>query len=265
MPRALILADLHWDHWRQAGADPFAGLGSNFWDSLDLVILAGDISNKAFIRWQQVFAWFGERMELSKLHVFPGNHDPYNGKIDREDKLIAACEHAGVGYAQRKVIHLGNHRFLCCTLWTDMMLGGDQARNMAKAERVMNDYRLIRVSSDGFRRLQPRDTVALHRADLAWLEAQLAAPFEGETVVVTHHAPIPPEPAQDMDAAYGSDLTVMIEKYQPKVWLFGHTHREQERIVGRCEIRNVSLGYPDERITQSDQIAAIWPKFIFDV
>lgn len=218
----------------------------DFWDGLDLVILAGDISNKAYIRWPQVFAWFGERMDLGKLHVFPGNHDPYGGKIDREDKLIAACEHAGVGYAQRKVLHLGNHRFLCCTLWTDMMLGGEQARNMAKAERVMNDYRLIRVSSDGFRRLQPRDTVALHRADLAWLEAQLSLPFDGETIVVTHHAPIPPEPAQDIDAAYGSDLTAMIEKYQPKAWLFGHTHRVQERMIGQCTVRNVSIGYPDE-------------------
>ena len=246
MSRALILADLHWDHWRQAGVDPFAGLGSDFWNSLDLVILAGDISNKAFIRWPQVFAWFGERMDLAKLHAFPGNHDPYNGKIDREDKLIAACEQAGVAYAQRKVMHLGNHRFLCCTLWTDMTLGGDQASNMAKAERVMNDYRLIRVSSDGFRRLQPRDTVALHRADLAWLETQLSLPFDGETIVVTHHAPIPPESAQDMDAAYGSDLTGLIEKHQPKQWLFGHTHRAQVRMIVRCAVRNVSLGYPDE-------------------
>lgn len=248
MPRALILADLHWDHWRQAGVDPFAGLGRDFWDSLDLVILAGDISNKAFIRWPQVFAWFGERMDLAKLQAFPGNHDPYNGKIDREDKLIAACEHAGVGYAQRKVIHLGNHRFLCCTLWTDMTLGGDQAHNMAKAERVMNDYRLIRVSADGYRRLQPRDTVELHRADLAWLEAQLSLPFDGETIVVTHHAPIPPEPAQDMDAAYGSDLTAMIERCRPKAWFFGHTHRLQARQIGLCNAVNASLGYPDEWI-----------------
>ncbi|WP_103256941.1 metallophosphoesterase [Tabrizicola aquatica] len=246
MSRALILADLHWDHWRQASVDPFAGLGLDYWDSLDLVILAGDISNKAFIRWPQVFAWFAERMDLAKLHVFPGNHDPYGGKIDREDKLITACEQAGVGYAQRKVIQLGNHRFLCCTLWTDMMLGGDRDINMTKAERVMNDYRLIRVASDGYRRLQPRDTVALHRTDLAWLEAELATPFCGETVVVTHHAPIPPKPSQDMDAAYGSDLTALIARYQPKVWLFGHTHRAQQRVIGRTEIRNISLGYPDE-------------------
>jgi 3',5'-cyclic AMP phosphodiesterase CpdA len=262
MPRALILADLHWDHWRQAGVDPFAGLGPDFWNSLDLVILAGDISNKAFIRWPQVFAWFGERMDLSKLHAFPGNHDPYGGKIDREDKLIAACEQAGVGYAQRKVIHFGNHRFLCCTLWTDMMLGGDQARNMARAERVMNDYRLIRVSSDGFRKLQPRDTVALHRADLAWLEAQLAAPFEGETVVVTHHAPIPLDPAQDMDASYGSDLTALIERHRPKAWLFGHTHRAQDRVVCRSAVRNVSLGYPDEWTASRSQLAELFRRLV---
>lgn len=126
----------------------------------------------------------------------------------------------------------------------------------------MNDYRLIRVSSDGFRRLQPRDTVALHRADLAWLEAQLAAPFEGETVVVTHHAPIPPDPAQDMDASYGSDLTALIERHRPKAWLFGHTHRAQVSVVGRSAVRNVSLGYPDEWTASRSHLAELFRRLV---
>lgn len=265
MPRALILADLHWDHWREARLDPFAGLPRDFWATLDLVILSGDITNKASVRWPQVFDWFAQRVEPARLHVFPGNHDPYNEKIDREDKLIALCAAAGVHYAQRETVICGGHRLLCCTLWTDMRLGGDYHGNAARAENVMNDYRLIRVARDGFRKLTPADTVALHRADLAWLEAALAAPFAGETIVVTHHAPIPPSPAQDMDAAYGSDLTQTMDRHQPAAWLFGHTHRAQTARIGWTQVRNVSLGYPGEWVGRTDQIAGHLAGLVLDL
>lgn len=39
------------------------------------------------------------------------------------------------------------------------------------------------------RALRPEDTVALHRAHRDWLSEKLRVPFEGPTVVVTHHGP----------------------------------------------------------------------------
>ncbi|WP_376870207.1 metallophosphoesterase [Albirhodobacter sp. R86504] len=255
MPRVLVLADLHWAHWRAAGRDPFAGLGPQFWQTLDLVILAGDLANKAHIRWPQALADMGRFIDPARIHVVPGNHDYYDGKLDREDKLAMAAHSVGAQVAQCARIDLAGRRFLGCTLWTDMALGGDLRGNCARAERVMNDYRKIRMNSDGFRRAWPADTIALHKAHLSWLEAELARPFAGETVVITHHAPIAPEPAGDMDAAYGSDLREVIERHAPAMWLFGHTHRAQQAQVGGCALRNVSLGYPDEWPSTSPQLS----------
>ena len=42
---------------------------------------------------------------------------------------------------------------------------------------------------DATRDFTPDDSLALHRQARAWLEGELARPFGGKTIVVTHHAP----------------------------------------------------------------------------
>jgi hypothetical protein len=71
--------------------------------------------------------------------------------------------------------------------------------------------------------------LARHQADLAFIEAELASPFDRPTVVVTHHAPHaisihPKYAATVLSAAFASDLTTVIERRCPNLWLHGHTH-----------------------------------------
>ena len=87
----------------------------------------------------------------------------------------------------------------------------------------------------------------------------MAVPFPGQTIVVTHHCPYPdPISATNNLAspAYGSDLSGVIETYQPEAWLFGHTHRNLEEAVGRTTVRNISLGYPGD-VRPSDEAASL--------
>jgi hypothetical protein len=100
--------------------------------------------------------------------------------------------------------------------------------------------------------ITPDDTLAVHRDHRCWLVSTLGAPHfageEGRTVVVTHHGPHPAA-AGAMDAltaAFHSDLSDVIQRYQPNVWFFGHSHRRLRARVGVTDIRNVSLGYPGE-------------------
>ena len=39
------------------------------------------------------------------------------------------------------------------------------------------------------RRFSPADLLDLHKKDRVWLEAKLKEPFDGKTVVITHHLP----------------------------------------------------------------------------
>lgn len=166
--------------------------------------------------------------------------------IDGDDRLSRICADAGVQFVQKSAVVIGRTRFLCCTLWTDFAIAGDPVRAMSNARDAMNDYRYIRRAAAGHSRIQPRDTAVLHADHRAWIEAELATPFDGQTIVVTHHCPHPDligDVPGDLDGTYGSDLRDVIDRYHPDAWFFGHTHHRAGIRQGRSLIRNVSFGY----------------------
>jgi predicted phosphodiesterase len=111
----------------------------------------------------------------------------------------------------------------------------------------MNDFRVIRI--DNFRRLRPSDLVVRNNASRDWLARELDKPFDGNTVVVTHHAPVP-EVAGDkhdghISAVYTNRWHDLVEKAD--LWIFGHTHRAVDVTLGRCRLISNPRGYPGER------------------
>jgi DNA repair exonuclease SbcCD nuclease subunit len=71
----------------------------------------------------------------------------------------------------------------------------------------------------------------MHERSREYLEAELDKPFDGKTVVVTHHAPSingieQPELPVDLDAAYASNLDHLVAKAD--LWIHGHVHRAGE-------------------------------------
>ena len=102
----------------------------------------------------------------------------------------------------------------------------------------MYDHRLIRDGGDAF---TTGRGLARHRADLAFIEAELAKPFAGPTVVVTHHAPHarsihPKYAATVLSAAFASDLTAVNERGRPDLWLHGHAHASSDYRVGETRV-----------------------------
>ena len=79
----------------------------------------------------------------------------------------------------------------------------------------------------------PADALARHKADLAHIESELARPFAGPTVVVTHHAPHRKSAAFEhldnmLTAAYVSDLFGYDRARQAKAlgaWSHAHEFR----------------------------------------
>lgn len=242
MSEVLILADLHLDLWMQKNRNPLHGLGL---ETAGLVIIAGDLANKPKTRWKPALELIGQRIDLDRVHVVPGNHDYYDFRLDGDDRLADLARETGAHLAQKRVLTHERTRFLCATLWTDFALGpGSVAEKSSRSDWVMNDYRYIRVAQSGYRKARPADTIAKHHDHLDWLRGQLAAPFDGETVVVTHHAPHPaalPRGAP-LPWCHASNLTALIEDYQPDRWIYGHTHHTAEFRVGRTQLKNVSVG-----------------------
>ncbi|WRH64361.1 MAG: metallophosphoesterase [Fuscovulum sp.] len=257
---ALIVADLHLDFWLAKKRDPFENMEAGLLDCVDALILAGDVTNKGHVQWRHALRWLSERVDLGKVHLFPGNHDYYGGRIDRDDKLAAICREAGANFAQKAEVIVGSDRYLCATLWTDMKWGANGVQFHRHAvEGKMNDFRSIRIEAAGFRKLYPAYAASVHHDHLRWIEDRLNAPFEGRSFIVTHHAPLPvccTKPEEDIACAYVSDLSEFIRKKKASGcldgWIHGHTHFQGPSDFEGVPILCASLGYPIEhRVTPS--------------
>jgi Calcineurin-like phosphoesterase len=190
--------------------------------------------------------------------LVPGNHEYYGGII--EDMERAGADAAGasrVFLLNPGFIAIGGVRFIGCTLWTDYALFGREgfAQAMAEASVGLNDHRLIRTRagcSPGRTRLfTPEDALRRHERERAWLEERLAEPFDGPTVVVSHHGISPrsvPDRFRDdpLTPAFSSDLENMILRHQPDLWIHGHTHDSFDYQIGRTRVICNPAGYSYE-------------------
>jgi hypothetical protein len=119
-------------------------------------------------------------------------------------------------------------RFLGSILWTDFGLFGeaDKFFAMQQARQQMTDFTIIQ---DDGRRFSPEDAIRLHTASRDWLAVMLAEPFDGKTVVVTHHAPssqsVHPRYARNLlTPAFASNLENIMDGDRTALWIHGHMH-----------------------------------------
>jgi predicted phosphodiesterase len=190
----------------------------------DLVILAGDIHVK-----QHGITWAREHFKCP-VALVAGNHEHYGNSLGRTPrKLKEAAAGSNVHVLHNEALVLDRVRILGATLWTDYRQTGNQPLAQWDASRVMNDFKKIRTET--FSRLKPHHLLAEHAAARMFLEQALDTPFDGKTIVVTHHAPsgqsIHPrfrDRVSHLDASYASNLEHMAGGDRVAVWVHGHTH-----------------------------------------
>jgi predicted phosphodiesterase len=252
--KLLVLSDLHLE---------FCALELPSQLQFDVALLAGDIVCPG----RRAFDWVSASPVLQRaaaVLLVPGNHEYYDSTLQDE---AARMHEAAARSRQPPVFVLDGDsrvidgvRFIGCTLWTDFELRIDTAdgavvdreRGMAEALRAMVDYRAIDVRSDvaaaeRWRKLGPHDTLRLHREQRAWLEQALAAPFDGPTVVITHHGPhrdsLATRFADDwVSTAFISELPAHFFEV-PSLWVHGHTHTSFDYRVGNCRVLCNPRGY----------------------
>lgn len=254
--KILALADLHLDDIQDR--DILRRLGEAIREvaqEADLMIVAGDLAEDAIQNWPSALRWLSTLYPAKQTIVMPGNHDYYGGNLSTLDEdLDRICRDAGCSFGQCRRLVMGDVRILMATLWTDLKLfapHGDQAvADTLWQAQMMPDYEEdVIMVDDPERQLRPEDTADEHAKQRAWLTSELAAPWDGRTVVVTHHAPSPAVVGAltPLSPCFASDLEVEIEMYRPDVWLFGHTHRSADILMpGGTLLRNVSIGYEEE-------------------
>jgi Icc-related predicted phosphoesterase len=216
---------------------------------VDAVVVAGDTcegAERGFALLRQIVP-----MQIPIISVM-GNHEYYRSCLP--DELIQARRVApiyGVNLLENDAVVLDGVRFIGCTLWTDYAIfgGANISRAMRTASDGLNDHRRITwAKQPEWRRFRPVEALMLHRRSRAFIEADLAEPFDGATVVVTHHAPHPRSMhsrygTELLSAAYVSDLTAVIEARQPNLWVHGHVHENFDYRIGATRVVCNPHGY----------------------
>ena len=231
-----IASDLHLECRRLLGV---SGLPLAPAPGAEVLVLAGDIDSHthmldAFADWPVPVVYVN------------GNHEAYDSHyFGLQSQLRQKAEGTAVHYLEKDEWVYQGTRFLGCCLWTDYALLGDAASAMALARKVMPDHGHIRVA--GGASFSPQIAWKVHRQSVAWLREQLAKPFPGKTVVVTHHAPHPGSIApayagSPLNPAFCSNLGSLVEAAD--LWVHGHTHASLSYVVGNCHVVANPLGYP---------------------
>jgi Icc-related predicted phosphoesterase len=223
MTKIWIMSDLHID-------DRSTFMPSPPPDGYDVVVLAGDIHESPV----QALKW-AELTFMRPAIVVAGNHEyhldgTYESKLKEGRELTVQ----GPQFLENRAVVIAGTRFLGCTLWTDFDFDGDQAEGMRIAGNAMIDFMLIGRKAGGS--MTPAEILAVHEESIAWLDSQFAIPFDGPTVVVTHHAPSKFSVGAEfvdsvINPAFVSHLNVYLARWQPELWIHGHIHSPSDYMV----------------------------------
>lgn len=237
--RIRVLSDLH----REFGPTAIPPLEAD----VDLVVLAGDIATK-----QNGLPWIREFCGSTPTAYVCGNHEFYGDRYPRViERLQEATQGTPVHVLEDGFFELQGWFVYGCTLWTDLSLMDPWQEGAALAAEKMNDYKRVRNSRMGYRKLRPVDTRAAHLESVRKMRAFFESHDAHRTVVVTHHAPsllsLPDHRrVKPISCAYASHLDEVVLEHQPRLWIHGHIHHSNDYWIGKTRVLANPQAYPED-------------------
>jgi len=183
----------------------------------DVIIAAGDIgAGLEGLEWLKQF-------DKPVIYVL-GNHEYWGQEYnDYMEKLWVSSGGTNIYFLENESAEIDGVRFLGCTLWTDYNNVDPHVMNFAMSG--MNDFRYI---TEGDGHITPLKLLEKHTHSRTWLHNVLSDPYDGKTVVVTHHAPTFKSWHRDsidiLRYYYCSNLENFMKNFDIELWVHGHIH-----------------------------------------
>jgi Icc-related predicted phosphoesterase len=227
--KVLVLSDIHLERWKYSHSIP----------ECDVVVLAGDVApGLDGIDW--INDTFSPNVEIV---LVAGNHEFYHeSMIQHYDRLHTYAETCMINFLQNRSVVIKGVRFIGATLWCDFKLYGMPDIAKLQAPKVMNDYICIRYDESTLDdELKPYHIESEFQFTKQFIHQELLKPFDGPTVVVTHHAPSeqsidPQYLGHPTSVYYASRLENMILDTQPTLWVHGHIHQRSDYFIDKTRI-----------------------------
>ena len=232
--------------------------GSSEWPhplpSHDVLVLAGDLSEyeDSPANLTEVLAHYRSRTDRPILYL-PGNHEFYHHDYHRTlDWIGRDTRKLDIELLNCQCVRYGDVAFHGCTLWSDFTLLGAELADLygLYAEQSVNDFSLIEFKGRTFRQT---DCANLHRQQRAWLEKSLASSDAPYNVAITHFAPVAQCIAEryqgnNLNPYFVAGCDSLVERFEPDLWLYGHTHQADDFVLGKTRFVNNARGYPSENL-----------------
>jgi predicted phosphohydrolase len=214
--RIQFCSDLHLEFPENAAflkANPLEVLG-------EVLIIAGDLVP---------FSQLDEHLTLIELmckpfqqvYWLPGNHEYYYYNIQQRSGTLQEQILPNLTLINNQSVSIKNVELIFSTLWTHI--------SPLKAVNIQHKLSDFYVIKNGAALLDVDHYNHLHLQSLQFIKNALENSQEKTQVVISHHCPTfhhyPPQYAgSPINEAFAVELEEMILDYQPKHWIYGHTH-----------------------------------------
>lgn len=231
--RIQYMSDLHVDCTRCPMPHQVPGV--------DAVVVAGDTCSGV----EPCFAYLRAAFPAPlPLIVVLGNRE-FRGRafVTQSRRARSIAPDYDITLLDDRAVEMQGVRFVGSTLWTDYRLHGENRQlDAIAADARRGDLARMAMSDRPWKPFTPLDAVARFEAGSAFVARSCSTPFDGPTVVVSHHAPSarsldPRFVGGARDASYASGLDHMILGCAPALWIHGHVHRSCD--YGLCSTRVV--------------------------
>jgi hypothetical protein len=207
----------------------------------EVLVLAGDICNLMGTTLPCNEFWEWASANYREVLIVPGNHEYYqNYDILADGDSWSREILPNVHYRQNKVVRIDNVDFILSTLWSHI-----RPEDEFVVEQGMYDFRQILYNG---RRFTPADFNAEHEKCLDFIKRSAAESTAEHIVVVTHHLPsmavvAPEHKSSLLNNAFVTELGDFIADSRIDAWIFGHSHANEEAIIGNTRLICNQLGY----------------------
>ena len=262
--KIFLTSDIHTEraHKRFDPEFDYPCLRFDYPEEADVIVLAGDIGE-----WINGIEWARHRFENKEIIYVPGNHEYYRSDLNVIDELRSKAKELGINLLENDSVIIGDVRFLGATLWTNF--NDFSSAEVDKAQASITDYSVIgiknwhadinntlaeklkllpTIENNKHELFTPRIAYLLHKNTLKWLESQLLTPYDGKTVIVTHHAPSLRSCGTKVNYSYASNLDDFIKLYAQHIdlWCHGHIHAPVDYEMSGVRIVSNPRGYSQE-------------------
>lgn len=202
----------------------------------DVLILAGDIcrapSDLDYL----------QEAGIPILYIL-GNHEYYYHRFPGQLQVLQGYFNTGnIHVLNNEVKLIGDIKFICSTMWTDL----NETFCSRLVKEVVNDFHVVGGLTVG-------KWLEEYWKSRGYIKFCLAEKIPGErtSVVVTHFAPSFKSEIRHkgsaISGAFCAHMDDIIERYQPPLWIHGHTHDAVDYKIGETRIISNPRGYESER------------------